>query len=83
MGCIIFCCLFSYHGLLELHYGEKHKKSLTTKEWANAEGLSVREMEHHMDMDMISGRVCWMGSGEPPSPHHSPKNVLICHGARA
>ena len=24
-----------------------------------------------------------MGSGKPPSPHHPPGNVPICHGARA
>ena len=62
-----FCCLFSYHSLLELHYGEKHRKSFTTKEQANVEGLSVRETECHMDVDMfLDGYAGWkMGS-----PHH-------------
>ena len=39
--------------MLELHYGEKHDKSLTRKEQANAEGLSVRETEHHIDVDIF------------------------------
>ena len=67
MGCIIFCCLFSYHSLLELHYGKKHEKALITKEWVNAEDLSVRETEHHMDMDMFLGRYDGWKVG---SPHH-------------
>ena len=67
-----FCCLFSYHSLLELHYGEKHEKSLTAKDWANAEGLSVRDTECHMDMDMfLDGFTGW----EVGSPH----NPIILH----
>ena len=27
--------------------------SLTTKEWASTEGLSMREMECHMDVEMF------------------------------
>ena len=55
-----FCCLFSYHSLLELHYGEKQEKSLATKEWASAEGLSVRETEHHMDIEtFLDGYAGW------------------------
>ena len=59
---------FSYHRLLELWYGDKQNKSLTAKEWANAEGLSMRKMEHHMDIDMFLDRyVRW----EVGSPHCS------------
>ena len=41
--------------------------SLVTKEWASTEGLSVREMEHHMDVEMfLEGHAGW----EVDSPHH-------------
>ena len=53
MDGLTFFCLFSYPSLLELHYGGRLRKSLTTKEWANTEGLSVREVEHHMDVEMF------------------------------
>ena len=62
-----FYGLCSYHSLLELHYEEKHEKSLAAKEQANAEDLSVRETEHHMDVDMfLDGYAGW----EVGSPHH-------------
>ena len=53
---------------MELHYGEKCNKFLTAKERANAEGLSVRETEHHMDVDMsLDGYAGWeVGSPHPP-----------------
>ena len=55
-----FFVSYSYNSLLELYYGKKCKKSLTAKEWVNAEGLSVRETEHHMDMDMfLDGYAGW------------------------
>ena len=45
---------------------DKHNKSLTAKEWVSAEGLSVREMEHHMDVEMfLDGYAGW----EVGSPH--------------
>ena len=34
-------------------YGDKCNKSLTAKEWANTEGLSVREVECHMDVEIF------------------------------
>ena len=40
--------------------------SLTAKEWANTEGLSIREMECHMDVHMfLDGYAGW----EVGSPH--------------
>ena len=63
-----FCCLFSYHKLLDLHYGEKQGKSLAAKEWASEEGLSVRETEQHMDVEMfLDGYTGW-GEGSPHCP---------------
>ena len=47
-----------YHRLLKLRYGNKHNKSLAAKEWANTEGLSVREMECHMDVEMFLEGAC-------------------------
>ena len=72
--CVVsyFCCLFSYHSLLELHYEEKCDKSLATKEWANAEGLSIRETECHMDVDMFPDRY----AGWEVGSHHHP---IILH----
>ena len=34
-------------------YRDKWNKSLTAKEQANTEGLSVREVECHMDVEMF------------------------------
>ena len=54
--------------MLELWHGDKQNKTLAAKEWANAEGLSIREMEHHMDVNMFLDRyVRW----EVGCPHHS------------
>ena len=48
-------------------YGDKHKKSLAAKERVNTEDLSVREVEHHMDVEMfLEGQAGW----EVDSPHH-------------
>ena len=65
---LYYFCLFNYHSLLELHYEEKHNKSLTTKEWVNAEGLSVRETECHMDMDMFLDGYAGWEVGSPYCP---------------
>ena len=63
---LYFCCLFSYPSLLELTYRDKYNKSLTAKEWANTEGLLVREMECHMDVEIfLEGHAGW----EVDSPH--------------
>ena len=40
-----FYCLFSYHSLLELHYGDQMHKSQTAREWAIEVELSFREAE--------------------------------------
>ena len=39
--------------MLELWYGDKWHKTLTAKKWASRDGLSIREMEWHMDGDMF------------------------------
>ena len=47
-------------------YGDKCNKSLTAKEWENTEGLLVREVECHMDVEMfLDGLAGW----EVDSPH--------------
>ena len=43
----------------------KDKKSLTTKEWAKVEGLSIREVECHMDVDMFLDRYFKWEVGSP------------------
>ena len=65
---LYFCCLLSHHSLLELHYGEKWEKSLTAKESANTGGLSVMEMECHMDVDMFLDRYAGWEVGSPHCP---------------
>ena len=53
-------------------YGDQCNKSLTTKDWANTEGLLVREVEHHMDVEMfLEGQARW----EVDSPHC---NIILC-----
>ena len=48
--------------------GDKCNKSLTAKEWANTEGLSVREVTCHMDVEMfLEGQAGW----EVDSHHNS------------
>ena len=44
---------FSYHGLLELSYGDKRQKTLAAKEQVRREGLSICKMEHQMDAEMF------------------------------
>ena len=39
--------------LLELHFRDKWHKSLTAKEQAREEGLSVWEAEHHLDAKLF------------------------------
>ena len=48
-----FCCLFSYHNLLELHYGDRMHKSHTAREWAIEVGLSFREVEWSLDNELF------------------------------
>ena len=48
-------------------YGNKQNKCLAAKEWVSTEGLSVMEVEHHMDVEMfLEGQArC-----EVDNPHH-------------
>ena len=79
--------------MLELTYGGKRNKSLAAKGQANTEGLSVREMECHMDVEMfLEGHAGW----EVDSPHcpiilhkifqhtveqeHKEAECMICQG---
>ena len=48
-----FCCLFSYHSLLELHSGDRMHKSQTTMEQAIEVGLSFREAEWRLDTELF------------------------------
>ena len=49
----VFIASVGYCGLLELWYGDKQNKTLTTKEKASRDGFSIREMEWHMDAEML------------------------------
>ena len=48
-----FCCFFSYHSLLELHYGDRMHKSQTAREQAIEIGLSFREPEQRLDAKLF------------------------------
>ena len=48
-----FCCLFSYHSLLELNYGDRMNKFQTTREWAVEVGLLFREAEQRLDAKLF------------------------------
>ena len=52
---VVLCLyyLFSYPDLLELHYGERVKKSQIAKERARETGLSVREAEWRIDAELF------------------------------
>ena len=64
-------------------YGEKCSKSLAAKERVNTEGLSVREVECHMDVEMfLEGQAGWEGDSLP-LPSHPAQDVPTHHGARA
>ena len=49
-------------------YGDKRNKTLTAKEQASVEGLSIRETECHMDVDMFLDGYMRLKEG---SPHQS------------
>ena len=51
--CNVFCCCFSYHALLELHYADKWHKMAATKKQAQEEGIPVWEAEHHLDSQAL------------------------------
>ena len=64
MSSMMFYCFFTYHSLLEWHYGDKRGKTLTSKEQANTEGLSIWEMENCVDIDMFLDEYpCWEAEG--------------------
>ena len=44
---------FSYHLLLELHYGDKLHKSQSAREWVGEAGLSFREAEHQLNAELF------------------------------
>ena len=48
-----FCCLFSFHSLLELHYGGRINKSQTAREQAIEVGFMIREAEWRLDAELF------------------------------
>ena len=50
--------------MLELWHGDKRQKTLAAKEQASREGLSIQEMEQHMDTEMFLDEYpCWEAEG--------------------
>ena len=74
---VLHCC-FSYHALLELQYIDKWNKSVAAKKWAQAEGISVREVEQHLDADLFLDKYPWW----PPMPCHLTRDVCTCQNGR-
>ena len=50
---LCFYCLFSYSSLLELQYGERIQKSQIAREQAREMGISVREAECWIDIELF------------------------------
>ena len=48
-----FCCFFSFHSLLKLHYGDKLCKSQSTRKGATEARLSVREAEWRLNAKLF------------------------------
>ena len=51
--CDALCCCFSYHALLSLHYESHPTKTAATKKLAQEVGISVREAERHLEVDVF------------------------------
>ena len=64
---VLHCC-FSYHALLELHYTDKWNKSAAAKKQAQAEGISVWEVEQHLDVDLFLDEYPWLKASSPQCP---------------
>ena len=50
---LCFYCLFSYLSLLELQYGGRIQKSQIDREQARVMGISVREVECMIDIELF------------------------------
>ena len=66
--CNAFCCWFSYHTLLELHYEDKWHKTIAAKKQAQDEEISVWEAEYHLDTDLFSDEYPQWEAGGPQCP---------------
>ena len=77
--CNVFFC-FSYHTLLQLHYGSKMQKSQATREWAREVGVSIQEAEHLLDTELFLDEYPRWDIGVPHHPIilHS----MFLHAAR-
>ena len=73
MDGIIFCFLFSYPSLLDLHYRGRMSKVQITREWAMEVGLLVREAEQRIDIKLFLNEYPRWELG---APHWS----VILHG---
>ena len=68
--CNAFCCCFSYHALLEMHYINKWHKMAATKKWAQEEAISVQEAECLLDSKLFLDEYPrWKADGPPMSLH--------------
>ena len=75
-----FCCLFSYHSLLELHYGGRMNKSHTAREQVIEVGLLIREAEQRLDNELfLNEYIRW----ELGAPHWSDiLHKMFLHAAK-
>ena len=92
---VMLWCLFSYYALLELQYQDKWHKTLATKEWTQKEGLSIQEVECHLDAELFLDEYPWWDVRGPHGPfilqrmfvHDAESGKkqaerLICHGCQ-
>ena len=54
--------------MLELHYLDKWNKSAAAKRWAQAEGISVQEVEGCPDADLFLDEYPWWEASGPQCP---------------
>ena len=61
------CCYYlpSYSTLLTLHYGGCVERSRVARERAEEEGISFRELEQMVDLELFLDEYPWWGLGTP------------------
>ena len=61
------CCYYlpSYLILLTLHYGGQIERTWVARERANEEGISIRESEQMVDLELFLDEYPWWGLGTP------------------
>ena len=57
-----------FHALLEVHYEDKWHKLIVAKKQAQDEGISVWDVECHLDADLFLDKYPWWEVSGPQCP---------------